>query len=389
MQLRWNLPGNAAGALSARGVTPGVKVAHLTSAHTPEDTRITYRECSTLASAGYDVVLIAAGSVTQPMPPGVRVRTLKKPRNRFERMTRTVWDVLRAALHERAHIYHFHDPELMGVGLLLRALGARVVFDVHEDIPKDIADKGWIPSALRKPLAQISKLVLRTLERRFSAIVTATPSIADNFVSDRTVVVCNFPPLDEFQHGATTPIEREECVIYLGSITEQRCIEEMVRAMASPQSGGARMLLAGTFEDEPLLRRVQKLPGWDRVDYEGQCSRSKVASLLARARAGLLLFHAAANHDDCMPNKLFEYMAASLPIIMSDTINCSRIITESECGVVVDPRDVEAIAAAIAYLTKNPDTAAAMGERARRLFVEHYQWSSEAEKLTKLYAQIA
>jgi glycosyltransferase involved in cell wall biosynthesis len=366
------------------------KVAHLTSAHPPGDTRITYRECATLAAAGYEVVLIAAGPIAQPLPPGVRLHTVPKPRNRFERMTRTVLHVLRAALEEKADVYHFHDPELAGVGLVLRALGARVVFDVHEDIPKDIIDKTWIAPAFRKPLAYVSAAVLRFLERRFSAIVAATPSIASGFISDRTVVVCNYPRLDEFaQIAPQTGSERDPAAIYLGSITKQRCIEEMVRAMASPSIGRARMLLAGTFEDEELEQSVRQIPGWERVQYEGQCSRAEVARLLSKASVGLLLFHAAANHEDCMPNKLFEYMAAGLPVIIADTMNCKSIIVDNDCGLVVDPRDVDAIAAAISYLVENPAIAAAMGERGKRLTLEQYQWSSEARKLTSLYARIA
>ncbi len=374
------------------GVVPavrsGCKVAHLTSAHPPGDTRITYRECATLARAGYDVVLIAAGNITQPLPPGVRLRTVPRPHGRFERMTRTVWSVFCAALSENADVYHFHDPELASAGLALRALGARVIFDVHEDIPKDIEDKEWIAPLLRKPLARACAAFLRVLQRAFSGIVTATPGIAQGFRAERTVVVCNYPRLDEFVHAPAAVDARQPAALYLGSITKLRCIEEMVRAMSSPAIGSARLILAGTFEDDSLESEVRALPGWDRVDYRGQCSRAQVGEMLASARAGLLLFHAAANHEDCMPNKLFEYMAAGLPVVISNTMNCSRIILENQCGLVVNPRDTDAIAAAIAHLTENPALANAMGERGRRLVLERYQWNSEAKKLTQLYAQI-
>jgi glycosyltransferase involved in cell wall biosynthesis len=311
------------------------------------------------------------------------------PRNRFERMTYTVWNVFLAALRERADVYHFHDPELAGVGLALRMRGARVVFDVHEDIPKDVVDKPWIAPALRKPLSYLSAAVLRVLQRGFSGIVTATPSIAHAFIRERTVVVNNYPRLDEFRLTLSNGTAREPVALYLGSITKQRCIEEMVRAMATGDAGQARLLLAGTFEDEQLEQSVRSLPGWERVEYFGQCSRAEVGRLLSRARVGLLLFHAAANVDDCMPNKLFEYMAAGLPVIIANTMNCKRIVLENGCGVVVDPRDPEAIAAAIRHLTENVELARAMGERGRRLVLEQYQWSSEAEKLKQLYAQIA
>jgi glycosyltransferase involved in cell wall biosynthesis len=367
-----------------------VKIAHLTSAHPAADVRIAFRECGTLAAAGYDVVLIAAGGTSQPLPDGVVLRSVPKPRNRTERMTRTVWDVFKAALRENADVYHFHDPELAGVGLALRALGRKVVFDVHEDIPKDIVDKPWIPAPLRKPIALSAAVVLGMLQKAFSAIVAATPAIARRFDPSHTVVVSNYPRLEDLPLDAVDGALRTDAALYLGSITELRCLEEMVRAMAQPGiPENARLLLAGTFESEKLEQGVRTLPGWDRVTYLGQCSRAQVKQLLSKARVGLLLYRAAANHEECVPNKLFEYLGAGLPVIVADTMQCREIVEEERCGIVVDPLDVPAIAAAITWMIEHPAIAQQMGERGRRLVLERYQWSSEAKKLTNLYAQIA
>jgi glycosyltransferase involved in cell wall biosynthesis len=343
-----------------------------------------------LAAAGYDVVLIAPGK-SLPLPAGVRFRGVRAARNRLERVTRTVGEVFRAALAERADVYHFHDPELMAVGLALRALGARVIFDVHEDIPSDIADKPWIPKRLRGPVAAVAALALRTMHRGYNGIVTATPAIAKRFRHARTVVVCNYPRLDELPGSDGRSFsERPRSVLYLGSITELRCLQEMLQALASPSlDAGIRLVLAGTFEDESLERRARLHEGWNRVEYLGHCSRARVPEVLSGARAGILLFRKAANHDDAMPNKLFEYLGAGLPVIISDTLRASAIVRRHDCGVVVDPNDPHAVAAAITSLVNSPDAAQAMGERGRLLVRERYQWSSEASKLTRLYAEIA
>lgn len=366
------------------------KVAHLTSVHVPSDTRILYRECATLARAGYEVVLVAGeGNVT--LPEGVRLHAVPAPRNRFERMTRTVWQVYRAAREERADVYHFHDPELMGVGLLLRMRGARVVFDVHEDIPYDIADKIWIAPPLRRPVAALAAFALRAMQRGYTAVVTATPAIARRFRHRRTVVVHNYPAEDELlDAGAPQFAQRPRRVAYVGSITELRCAEEMVRAMSRDAiAPDVRLFLGGTFEDEALERRVRSLPGADRVDFAGFCPRGQVANVLGNSRAGLLLFRSAANHDEAMPNKLFEYLGAGLPVIISNTMQCCSLVREYDCGLVVDPRDIDSVAKAIQFLVDNPAAAQAMGERGRALVCERFQWSSEANKLTKLYAEIA
>lgn len=131
------------------------------------------------------------------------------------------------------------------------------------------------------------------------------------------------------------------------------------------------------------------MPGADRVDFLGYRTRTEVANLLASARAGMLLFRAAANHEEAIPNKLFEYLGAGVPVIMSNTLRCSAIVKDQHCGIVVDPEDTGQVADAVAYLIDHPAEAQAMGERGRTLVRERFLWTSEAKKLTQLYAEIA
>lgn len=365
------------------------KVAHLTSVHAPSDPRIAFRECGTLAAAGYDVVLIAPGSVPN-LPPGVRVRSVPLPRGRFERMTRTIWQVYKAALDERADVYHFHDPELVFVGLALRMTGARVVFDVHEDIPLDIISKDWIPRRLRKPVSKTAAFALRMLHRRYSAVVAATPSIAKNFDEKNTVVVCNYPTLEGFTLVDGPLSMRPPSAVYAGNITELRGVFEMIAALASPQIGSdVRLTLIGRFEDEELERRARAMKGWERVDYLGWCPPGEVPDVLSRARVGMLVLRQTPSFAESLPTKLYEYMGAGLPVIVSEFLHCSEIVRDHQCGIVVDPSDADALARAMTYLIENPAEAQAMGERGRILVNERYQWKSEATKLTSLYAAIA
>ncbi|MBV8149667.1 MAG: glycosyltransferase family 4 protein [Candidatus Eremiobacteraeota bacterium] len=367
------------------------KVVHMTSVHDANDTRITQKECATLASEGFDVALVAPGT-SASLPTGVRHRSVQAPRNRFERFTKTMFDVYRAAREERADIYHFHDPELIAAGLALRLRGARVVFDVHEDVPRDIETKPWLPGPLRPIASAVATVVLRGAQRCFDGIVSATPSIARAFDHPRSIVVRNYPRLEELISGEQRAAfeTRPKIAIYLGSIGVLRGVEQSVTAMADPRMPpDARLLLAGGFESETLRAHMESIPGWERVEAIGKVARSAIPSLLARAQMGLVVFQPAPNHDYAMPTKFFEYMAAGLPVIASSLLREYREIVERyECGILVDARDSQEIASAMCRLFENPAEARAMGERGRHAVFGRYEWASEARNLVAFYREM-
>jgi hypothetical protein len=114
--------------------------------------RIFHKECKSLARAGYGVTLIAPHDRDEVVD-GVRIRAVAKSKSRIERMTRGVARVYREAVRQEAEVYHFHDPELIPVGVLLKARGKKVVYDIHEEYPTKVLSKYYLPRWLRPPLA--------------------------------------------------------------------------------------------------------------------------------------------------------------------------------------------------------------------------------------------
>jgi len=367
------------------------RIVHLTSVHSADDIRIFHKECRSLVQAGYNVILVAPHKSNEVVE-GVQVVAVRKAERRLRRMTATVIQVYRKALKLRASIYHFHDPELIPIGLLLNACGRRVVYDIHEDTPRDLVAREYLPPCAKMLVVWFIELLENLATRRLSGVVAATPAIGARFqaLNPRTVVVNNYPIFGELAPRHPVNWEkRAQAVAYVGCIALERGVVEMVRAMEYvPQELGAALELAGAFSPPGHREFVQDKSGWRHVREHGVVSRVEVARLLSRVRAGLVLFHPEPNHVQSQPNKLFEYMSAGIPVIASDFPLWREIVEQANCGLLVDPLNPRAIARAIEYVLTHPGEAEAMGRRGRETAAKQYTWDSESEKLIRLYNQL-
>jgi glycosyltransferase involved in cell wall biosynthesis len=367
-----------------------MKVCMLTSAHSALDDRIFYREARSLSRAGYHAIVIAPHPCDEESE-GVEIKAITKEARRLARITRSVWAVYRQAVRQNAQVYHFHDPELIPLGLLLRAQAKKVVYDIHEDVPRQILSKYYLPRWIRRPLSWLVERFENSACRCFSALVTNTPAIANRFrqLNSHTLVIQNLPLREEYLTLENSWQDRSPHVCYAGGISAIRGIRQMVNAMGLlPENLQAKLMLAGTFSPASLRNELALLPGWKRVETLGFLERRSVYELLTHARAGLVVVLPEPNHVKSRPVKLFEYMSAGTPVIASDFPEWREIIEECGCGLVVDPLDPEAIAEAINYLCTHPKEAETMGRLGRKAVDEKYNWSSEEKKLLSLYQEI-
>ncbi len=359
------------------------KVCHMTSVHALNDTRIFYKECKTLVNEGYEVTLIVQHDKDEEVD-GILVKGINKPKNRRQRMTKTVRHVYKRALECDADIYHFHDPELIPVGLRLKRKGKKVIYDVHEDVPRQILSKQWITKPLRKTISWLIERVENHSAERFDYIITATPFIRDRFlrINKRTIDINNYPILTELHTPNTDWNSKEKLVCYVGGIGKVRGIHEMVEAIGMTEYS---MLLAGNFESSAERESVVRKNGWSRVKELGYLNRAGVKEVLSRSMAGMVLFYPEPNHVNAQPNKMFEYMAAGIPVIASDFPLWKKIAEGSNCGICVDPLNANEIAHAIKWIMDNPERARRMGENGRRMVEEKYNWEQEEYKLKRIY----
>jgi glycosyltransferase involved in cell wall biosynthesis len=362
---------------------------HLALAHRPFDTRIFHKECKTLAKAGHRVTLVVPCE-KDAVVDEVSIRAVPNPPNGRALLLWTPWLVGRAArsLNPRA-VFHFHDSYLILVMMLLKLSGRCVVYDVHEDTPKQMLYQHWIPRGLRR----VASVTMRFLEwlggKLFDGLIAAEPVIAERFPASKTVLVRNFPVSAELlAPGSASYASRPPHMLYAGGITQARGIEELLAAMGQiPPQFQARLVLAGTFYPAALEQDLSRRPEWRLVTFKGFLSRPEIVRELGNARAGLVTMHPTERYQTNYPVKLFEYMAAGIPVIASDFPAWRPFVVESECGILVDPLDPSAIAAAIQWILEHPAEAEAMGRRGREAIRRSYNWETEAERLLDFYAR--
>lgn len=367
-----------------------MKVCHLTSVHTPLDPRIFYKECRTLSQAGYDVILIAPSEEDTNID-GIKIKSVKKPKNRFERLISTTWQVYKKAKDEDAHVYHFHDPELIPHCLLLKAVTRKkVIYDVHEDYVTSIKQKKYLPPIFRSLLAYIFGFTEKLLTQSFE-IVLAEKYYKERFPNGVTVL--NYP-LEELFESSSLKNKRKEdkhYLLYTGGITEDR--GALLHAQIVSMLENVEVYMVGRCSPK-LAEKLYQIAGKSRkrLHIEGigeYVPFDHIVNFYSKRKwlAGLAIFPPTPHYMKKELTKIFEYMAAGIPIICSNFPVWKSLVEKTETGICVDPLSPQSIAEAVRYLIKNPKIAKKMSSNGRLLVKKKYNWKSEGEKLLSLYKE--
>ena len=298
---------------------------------------------------------------------------------------------------------HVHDLTLAEAAYrAARESGAALVLDFHENFPAFIAwaAKGYGPLVRRaadvagygraeaKAVARADRLIVvdpsnaERLARRYGV-----PAAKMTVVSNTPELGALLPPIEEARKKRPEPRGRLT-VLYMGGLDYMRGLHTVVAALAHRREelSGLDFVVVGAGPYLGALRGQARELGLEgRVRFEGWQPYGRLAAYLAAADLGAVPHVRDELTDTTIPNKLFEYMAAGLPVVASDCAPIARVVESSGCGAVFRSGDVASCAGVLAGLAADAGLRTRLGAAGRRAAEEVYNWDVDAANLRGLY----
>ena len=356
-----------------------MKVYHISTVHQRNDVRIFKKECISLANAGFDVSFVVADGKGDELYAGIKIIDAGFPgegrKNRFLKGTKLVRKIIQ---RDNPDVLHFHDPELL---FLARKMAKKyiVIYDAHEDLPKQIMSKPYIKPFLRKMIAFIAGYIEKRAAKKIHGVISVVDEIVKRFQNyqPNTILLANYPIINAEE---TVSFElKDGNIVYAGGVTRIRGMLEMAEVAKQIQ---IPIHIYGKAEKECELLDNSF------AKFHEQVKQENLFDILKKSSIGLILFHPVPNHINSSPNKLFEYMAYGMAVIASDFPVWRNIVDTYKCGICVNPLNIDEIANAISYLKNSPETVIEMGKNGRKAVLEHFNWEIESRKLIELYQKI-
>jgi glycosyltransferase involved in cell wall biosynthesis len=311
------------------------------------------------------------------------------------------WAEVAAEAAPAADVYHGHDLSgLEAAGRARQRHGGALVYDSHEI---------FLESGSNAARPGFLKAVLARSERRWTAEAAALVTVNESLAEDlggtyrprRTVVVHNCPeawdppsPRPDLIRAATGIPADAPIALYHGGFSAHRGLEELAGAILRPGLEGVHAVYLGYGSQRAMLERMVGDPVYGgRLHVLTAVPPDELLPWVASADVGVMPIQASTrNHRLSTPNKLFEGLAAGLPVVVSDFPEMHRIVLDDPSGplgAVCRPDDVDDVARAIRSIVDLPaDAEAALRERCLRAAHDRWNWATEVAGLVQLYADI-
>ena len=395
--LAFELSSELAGRSQQSGPTMNQRsIAIVTSIHSDFDSRI-WKHARGLVRAGYDVNFICPWKIKSGSQyEGVHFHTFERVTHRglrpFQiprRMMAKLVPILR-----RVQLVHFHDIDILPWMTLLSFLKP-VVYDVHENYPEEMLVREWIPKPFRRVLHFGVYWVQLFCSLKIRNVVLVAPSYDSGFTSNylRRIYFRNLATVELMKHVAPDYLTRSPGVIFTGSqyVNNGTLLLLNIAEICKRSAPDLPFYLTDRFEDLAFRARVVEsieARQLTNIHFLPNVKPHELMPVLNRATVAVSPSLRVPQQIKGFHTKLYEYMAAGLPMVASELPHESELIGKNNCGILARPEDPESFAAAILELAHNRERAFELGKNGQTAFHNYYSWESELPKLLDFYDHI-
>lgn len=371
-----------------------IKICHVISGYYRTDARVFQRQCKSLVASGFEVSLLTNDG--EPSETIDEIKVFEAGRfwsSRLKVLLFAKKQFLRKALEIDADIYQMHSPELLSLGRTLQKKGKRVVYDAHEDLPRHLLEKEWLPQVLRGPFSWVVEWYMNKLLSKYDSIISPHSHVVEYLekVNPNVRLIANFPlvqyrkkfELDDY-------LKRGKKLCYTGTVylySNQEVILEAISIIDDVQYE-----VPGYFQPEHL-ESLKNRVGYDKLNFLGRLTWEQMIEFYNHAAVGIVVYdykyNLGYNLGSYGTNKIFEYMEAAIPIICTDYILWKNIVDRYNCGICVQPGNLDQIRNALVFLFENPVIAYEMGQNGRRAVQQEFNWKSQEEIYNALFIELS
>ncbi|NIJ55975.1 glycosyltransferase [Dyadobacter arcticus] len=312
---------------------------------------------------------------------------------RFERLlTRLLFChpvMLWKCLRLKPDLVHIFVPELIPAAFLFQWMGAKVIYEVQENLFKKFAIKKFNKALIYRKLFKYFDRIAR---RQFHLIFTEKAYLDEyRHLNHPYAIIQNFvslPFIDLIQENEEANPTRPE-FFYAGVISGERCFDVLILALVKLKERYFNFHVHLFGPVRIASEKLSTLSGYAQVSkhltFYGYQDQKVALRYARRCMAGIALLKPVADYPDSFTTKLFEYMALGIPVITSDFPLYKQVVEHSECGFCISPYDDNMLYEKLVWVIENREAASEMGLNGRKSAEKNYNWTSEKSSLLSFY----
>jgi glycosyltransferase involved in cell wall biosynthesis len=390
-----------------------MKIALIWKNDYPWDVRVE-KIANSLHEAGHDVYLLCGNKKQlkrEEVIDGINVIRLPCTHNRFMNSLISLpfhfnpfWLKMagETVSHKGIELVIVRDLPLVSIGIFLKKrFGIPLILDMAENYPAMYWDRtrkgGWTAIKnwfLKNPyLAEYTeRRAMEACDHIFVVVEESAQRLIANGVDSANIsIVSNTPDMRNFVNDSSTGEHKQVQVVFVGLIQE-RGLDIVVKSLGRIRDIGipVKFLVIGEGHYLNQLKLIAKQYQVEHmVEFKGWVKNPTIPAYIHESDIGVIPHKKNPHSDTTIPNKLFDYMACSKPVIVSNAVPLKRIVEEERCGLVFSAGSVESFTDALKQMLLNPAAAVEMGRNGAVAVRRRYNWSYDSAVLKRVVAVFA